>query len=155
MSILKRQVDSSPNFLSLFNFMKDYCSVLCFSSDNTYFAQKEHVKMTVFETFNCSGQNSSNSSCKFWNSKSILLHILHPSSLPVDFKLILFYIELKDPIKIPILRLSITLVKICVFLMSLSKPQVFSNFVSPFSVMKDNSSVIFRSNIKYFAHFWL
>ena len=89
MSIFKRQVDSSPNFVSLFNFIKDYCSVLCFSSDNTYFAQKEHIKMKFFETFNCPGQNSSNSSCKFWNDKSILLHILHPS-LPVDFKLILF-----------------------------------------------------------------
>ena len=147
MSILKRQVDSSPNFLSLFNFMKDYCSVLCFSSDNTYFAQKEHIKMTVFETFNCSGQNSSNSSCKFWNGKSILLHILHPSSLPVDFKLILFYIELKDPIKIPILRLSIALVKIChiphvIF-------QITSQFFFKFPLY------FFRSNIKYFAHFSL
>ena len=28
MSILKRQVDSSPNFVSLFSFMKDYSSVL-------------------------------------------------------------------------------------------------------------------------------
>ena len=34
-----------------------------FSSNNIYFAQKEHIKMKICETFKCSGQNSSNSSC--------------------------------------------------------------------------------------------
>ena len=127
-------------------------SLYFFSSNNIYFAQKDPIKVKIFETFERSGQNllnslcqfsngksiplqilypssiswkitalyfvlaqtihtllkrstlkwsflrlsaarvknSSNSSCKFWNDKSILLHILHPSSLPVDFKLILF-----------------------------------------------------------------
>ena len=41
-----------------------------FSSDNIYFAQKEQIKMKIFETFKCSGQNSSNFSCQFWNDKS-------------------------------------------------------------------------------------
>ena len=31
-----------------------------FSSSNTYFVQKEHIKMEIFGTFKCSGQNSSN-----------------------------------------------------------------------------------------------
>ena len=52
-----------------------------FSSNNIYFAQKEHIKMKIFGTFKCSGQNSSNSTCQFWNDKSILLQNLHDSSL--------------------------------------------------------------------------
>ena len=40
-----------------------------FSSSNIYFAQKEHIKMKLFKIFKCSGQNSSNSSCQFWNGK--------------------------------------------------------------------------------------
>ena len=54
MLISKRHVDSSPNFVSLCNFMKDNSSVLL-SSSNIYFAQKEHIKMKTFETFKCSG----------------------------------------------------------------------------------------------------
>ena len=69
--------------------------------------------MKIFETFKCSGQNSSNSSCQFWNDKSNPLQILHHSSLswhitPLRIlSLYFFYFGLKDPIKIPILRLSI------------------------------------------------
>ena len=90
-----------------------------FSSNNIYFAQKEHIKMKLFETFKCSGQNSSNSSCQFWNDKSIPLQILHHSSLSWHITLLwilssyLFYFGLKDPIKDPILRLSSALVKVC------------------------------------------
>ena len=50
MSILKRQVNSSPSFLSLLSFMKDYSSAL-FSSNNIYFAQKEPIKMKFFLRF--------------------------------------------------------------------------------------------------------
>ena len=52
-----------------------------FSSNNIYFAQKEPIKVKIFETFECSGQNLSNSLCQFWNDKSIPLQILHPSSV--------------------------------------------------------------------------
>ena len=52
-----------------------------FSSNNIYFPQKEHIKMKIFETFKCSGQNSSNSSCQLWNGKSIPPQILRHSSL--------------------------------------------------------------------------
>ena len=93
-------------------------SLYFFSWNNIYFAQKEHIKMKIFETLKCSVQNSSNSSCQFWNDKSIPLQILHHSSLSshnfsVDFKLSLSYFGLKDPINMPMLRLSIALVKIC------------------------------------------
>ena len=54
-------------------------SLYFFSSNNFYFAQKDQVKVKVFETFHCSGQNLSNSLCQFWNDKSIPLQILNPS----------------------------------------------------------------------------
>ena len=40
-----------------------------FSSNNIYFAQKEPIKVKIFETFEYSGQNLSNSLCQFWNDK--------------------------------------------------------------------------------------
>ena len=52
-----------------------------FSSNNIYFAQKEPMKMKLFETFECSGQISSNFLCQFWNDKSIPLQIVYPSSV--------------------------------------------------------------------------
>ena len=90
-----------------------------FSSNNTYFAQKEHIKINFFETFKCLGQNSPNSWCQFWNDKSFPLQILHHSSLswhitPLRILSSYFsYFGLKDAIIIPILRLYIALVKIC------------------------------------------
>ena len=50
-----------------------------FSSNNIYFAQKKPIKVKTLETFEGSGQYLSNSSCQFWNDKSIPLQILHPS----------------------------------------------------------------------------
>ena len=44
-----------------------------FSSKNTYFAQKEPIKAKIFETFECSAKNLSNSLWQFWNDKSIPL----------------------------------------------------------------------------------
>ena len=90
-----------------------------FSWNNIYFAQKEHIKMGLFETFNCSGQKSLNSSCQFWNDKSIPLQILQHSSFSWHITSLWIlsshfsYFGLKDPINMSILRLSITLVKIC------------------------------------------
>ena len=53
-----------------------------FSSDNIYFAQKEPIKIKIFETFfECSGQNLSNFLCQFWNGKLIPPQILYPSSV--------------------------------------------------------------------------
>ena len=90
-----------------------------FSSSNINFAQKEHINMKFFETFKCSGQNLSNSSCQLWNDKSIPLQILRHSPLsrqitPLGILSSYFFnFGLKDPIKISILRLSSVLVKIC------------------------------------------
>ena len=62
-----------------------------FSSDNIYFAQKELIKMKIFETFECSGQILSNSLCQFWNEESIPLQILYPSSsFMKDYSSVLF-----------------------------------------------------------------
>ena len=55
----------SSNFVSLFNVMKDYSSVLFFSSNNIYFSQKEPIKMKIFETWESWGQILSNSFCQF------------------------------------------------------------------------------------------
>ena len=52
-----------------------------FSSNIIYFDQKQPIKVQSFENFNCSGQNSTNSSCQFWNNKPIPLSILYHSSL--------------------------------------------------------------------------
>ena len=52
-----------------------------FSSNNICFAQKEPIKVKILETFECSGQNLSNSLCQSWNHKPIPLQILHPSSV--------------------------------------------------------------------------
>ena len=83
-------------------------SLYFFSSNNIYFAEKEPIKMTIFETFECSGQILSNSLCQFWNDKSIPLQILYPSS--VSWKIIPLYFfssnniyfAQKEPIKMKI-----------------------------------------------------
>ena len=56
-------------------------SLYFFSSNNTYFAQKEPIKVKIFQTFECSDQNLSNSLSQFWNDKSISLQILYPYSV--------------------------------------------------------------------------
>ena len=116
--VLKRQVSSSPNFVSLFSFMKDSFYIL-FSSKNIYFTQKEPIKVNVFETFECSGQNLSNSFCQFWNDKSVPLQILYLSLVSWKIASIYFlaqriYTLLKrSPLKWKFLRLLSVQVKIC------------------------------------------
>ena len=81
-----------------------------FSSNNIYFAQKRPVKVKIFETFECSGQNLSNPLCQFWNDKSIPLKILYPSSVSSKITpLYLYFLSLnniyfaqKEPIKVKI-----------------------------------------------------
>ena len=53
------------------------------------FAQKELIKMKIFETSKCSGQILANSICQFWNNDSIPLQILYPSSF--SWKIIPLY----------------------------------------------------------------
>ena len=49
--------------------------LLCtfFGSNIIYFPQKEYIKVKIFETFQCSGQNLPNSLWEFWNDNSIPL----------------------------------------------------------------------------------
>ena len=54
---------------------------LYFFSSNIYFGQKDLIKVQIFETSECSGQNLSNSLCQSWNDKSIPLQIFHHSSV--------------------------------------------------------------------------
>ena len=49
-----------------------------FSSKNIHFAQKEPIKVKIFETFESSGQNLSNSLCQSWNDKLILTKFCIP-----------------------------------------------------------------------------
>ena len=77
-----------------------------FSSNNIYFAQKEPIKVKIFETFECSGQNLSNCLCQFWNDKSIPLEILYSSSVKWKITPLYFfssnniYLAQKEPIKV-------------------------------------------------------
>ena len=51
-----------------------------FRSNVIYFAQKEPIKVQIFETFECSCQNEPNC-CHFCNNKSVFLQLLHHSSV--------------------------------------------------------------------------
>ena len=79
-----------------------------FSSNNTYFAQKEPIKVKIFETFECSGQILSNFLCQFWNDKSIPLQILYLSSVSWKITPLYFcssnniYFAQKEPINMKI-----------------------------------------------------
>ena len=83
-------------------------SLYFFSSKNIYSAQEKPIKVKIFGTFECSGQNLSNSLCLFWNGKSIPLQILHLS--PVSWKITALYFfssnniyfAQKKPIKVKI-----------------------------------------------------
>ena len=48
-----------------------------FSSKIMYFNQKKPIRVQIFEIFDCSGENSSNSSCHFWKHNSVFLQMLH------------------------------------------------------------------------------
>ena len=74
------------NFFVFLQFHKRLFLCNFFSSNNIYFAQKEPVKMKIFEIEECSGEILSNSLCQFWNDKSLSLPILYLSS--VSWKLI-------------------------------------------------------------------
>ena len=117
MSILKWQFNSSLNFVSTLRLMKGNYT-LQFISDNICFYQKEIIKVKIFETFECSGQDLSNSLRQFWNEKSIPLQILYPPSVSWRKTSLYFfssnniYFPQNELIKIPIFSLSSALVKI-------------------------------------------
>ena len=102
-------------------------------------------KWKFFETFQCSGQNLSNSLCQFWNDKSIPLQILHPYSISWKITPLCFFSSnnLYFAQKEQGLKLESNFVK---FLVSTLKWQVNSSskFALFFIVMTDNSSVDFK-----------
>ena len=71
------------------------------------------------------------------NVASFFITMIHNSS--VNFKLIHFLLWIKESHKVPVLRLLSTLVKIC----QIPHVSYSSNSVLFFSVMKDNSSILF------------
>ena len=52
-----------------------------FSSTIICFGQKQLIIVYVFETFECSSQNLSNSLCQFWKDKPIPRQLFHHSSV--------------------------------------------------------------------------
>ena len=78
-----------------------------FRSNVTYFSGKGLIKVQVFENFECSDQNSSNS-CQFWNNASVFVQILHQSLVSWDTTPLYFfswnflYFQQEQPIKVKI-----------------------------------------------------
>ena len=138
MLTLKWQVSSSSNFVSFFIVMRDNSSVDFKLILFQLWIKGSHQNPN-FETLKCSGQSSSDSSCQLWNDKSVPLQILRHSSLSWQitslwiFSSYFFNFGLKDPIRIPILRLSSALVKICHI------PQVIFQTTSQLKVILDKS----------------
>ena len=122
-----------------------------FSSKNIYFAQKEHIKKKFFWDFQVLRSKFMKFLHQFWNDKPIPLQILNRSSLSGHITSLWIlsshfcYFGWKDLINIQFWDFQLLWWKVAIFLMSFSKPQVSlsSNFASPFSFMKDNSSVFF------------
>ena len=57
--IPSQKVSFPSNFASLFSVM-NYIPLCFLNSNIIYFVQKEPIKVQIFETFECSGRNSSN-----------------------------------------------------------------------------------------------
>ena len=97
-------------------------------SNVIYFAQKEPIKMHIFETFQCSGQNLLNS-CHFWNNRSVFFQVLHHSLVSWDitplyiFSWNFLYFEHKKPIM---------KVQICWTFLWAGKSQKFCTLMDPF-----------------------
>ena len=72
MSFWKAQVSFPSNFASIFSAIKNKSSVLFLISNIIYFDQKDPIKMQIFETFECSGQNLSNCGVNFEKTSQFL-----------------------------------------------------------------------------------
>ena len=122
------------------------------SSDNIYFAQKEAIKMKIFETYECSGQNLTNFLCRFWHEESIPLQILYLFS--GSWKIIpLYFFSSKNiyfPQKEPIKRNIFLIFECSGQILSKSLCQFWNEESIPLRIlypssifMKDYSSVLF------------
>ena len=74
MSILKRHVKTSSNFVSFF-IVKTHISSVSFNLIHFLLWIKGSLKSPNFETYECSGENLPNSLCHFPNHKSVFLQI--------------------------------------------------------------------------------
>ena len=119
MSFFLQMLHFPSNVASIFSAIKNNSSTLFFNSSIIYFGQKQPIKVQIFEIFECSIQNLSNSSCRFWIDKSIPLQFLHHFSLswhktPMEIlSSYIFNFRQKHAFKVPIWRLSSAVVKIC------------------------------------------
>ena len=144
-----------PVFLQIFH----QCSVLWnttplyfFRSNIIYFHQRQPIKVQFFWIYECLNQNSSNCSCQFWAEKSIPLQFLHHSSFSWHITALyilssnIFNVWQKNPIKVPILRHTSALVKICQI------PHVIFQILHHSLVSWKITPLHFsRSNITYFS----
>ena len=80
MSVLKRKVNSSSDFLAFFSVIRHNSSV---SIQLMHFilSTKAPCQSPSFDTSKYSGKNLSNSSCHFPIEKSVFLQVLHGSSV--------------------------------------------------------------------------
>ena len=148
MSFLEPIVSFLSNFASLFSVMRHNSSVVFRLNLYMLWTKRAH-QCTIFQTFECSNESSPNSSCNFRNynvrvySNFASMFIVMKNNSSVFFALNLIYIGQKEPIEKKFSDFCVVGLK---FLMSYLKPQVILsiNFASPFSVMKDNSSVLFQ-----------
>ena len=79
-SVLKQQVSSSSIFVSFFIAMTHNSSVNFKVIHFLLWTKRPHQSSNC-DTFECSGENLLNSSCRFPSNKSVSLQILHPSSV--------------------------------------------------------------------------
>ena len=119
MLILKRQVNSYSIFALFFIFMAHNFSGN-FKLIYLLLWTKRSNQCTNFDTFEFSAENVSNSTCHFWNHKSVFLQILRHFSMswkiyPLHFLLAqtIYTLLKRSPLKWKFLRFSSAQVKIC------------------------------------------
>ena len=83
------------------------------NSNIIYFGQKQPIKVQIFEIFKWSGQNPSNSSSICSSIFGSFFIAMTHTFLLNFIKLIHFQLRKKDAIKVPFVRLSNALMKIC------------------------------------------
>ena len=149
MSFPKPQVKFSSNFASFFILMT-HNSFVNFKLIHFLFWIKRSHQSSNFENFVCSGENLSNFLYHFPNHKPDFPQILYHYSAPWKitpryfFRSNVIYFAQKEQAKCRLLRIANARVKIDQILALLKQKISFSwNFESLFSVLRNNSSVLF------------
>ena len=151
-SILKRKINSSPNFVSLFSFIKDNSPPLYFVAQIIYtllkrsllkwkFLRLSNAQVKICQISYVNFETTSRSLSKF----CILLQF-HERYLLCTFLAQKIYPLLeRSPLKWKFLRLSSAHVKICQipYANFETTSRFLSKFISLFNFMKDNSSALF------------